>query len=102
MNFFDERRPWNDTAGHGRRVLDKMRMDSPTGRLADDATMELANAAFEKGRFQDAADLYSDLRSTYPDSKHQFDAHFLGLKATLEPIAGPNTTIERSSPRINF
>ncbi len=48
-----------------------MRLDSPTGRLADDSTMELANNAFEKGNYEEAADLYEDLRTTYPDSPHQ-------------------------------
>lgn len=88
LNFFDERRPWNDTGNHGKRVLEKMRLDSPTGRLADDATMELASNAFEKGRFQEAADMYEDLRTTYPDSPHQFDAHFLGLKAVMQTYQG--------------
>ena len=83
MNFTDDRRPWNDTGNHGVRVLEKLRLDDPTGRFADDATMELANAAFQKKNYGEAADLYGDLRSTYPNSKHQFDAHFLGLKSTL-------------------
>ncbi len=65
-----------------------MRLDSPTGRLADDSTMELANNAFEKGNYEEAADLYEDLRTTYPDSPHQFDAHFLGLKAVMLTYQG--------------
>ncbi len=89
LNFTDDRRPWNDTGSHGKRVLEKLRLDNPTGRLADDATMELANRAFERGNYAEAADIYEDLRTTYPDSPHQFDAHFLGLKSVLETYNGP-------------
>ncbi len=88
VNFTDDTRPWNDTGNHGKRVLEKMRLDSPTGRLADDSTMELANNAFQKGNYEEAADLYEDLRTTYPDSPHQFDAHFLGLKAVMQTYQG--------------
>lgn len=84
LNMFDQKRPWNDTGNNGKRVLEKMRIDSPTNRLADDATMELANNAFAKGDYEGAASLYGDLRTTYPDSNHQFDAHFLGLKSELQ------------------
>ncbi|MBC7853709.1 MAG: hypothetical protein IAF94_09760, partial [Pirellulaceae bacterium] len=47
LNLFDQERPWRDTKGHGLRVFDKMRtLDDPGGRLADDATLALANEAF--------------------------------------------------------
>jgi tetratricopeptide (TPR) repeat protein len=46
--------------------------------------MELANTAFAKGNYEEASSLYEDLRTTYPDSEHQFDAHFLGLKSEMQ------------------
>ena len=49
VNFTDNKRPWNDTRSHGKRVLEKMRLDNPTGRLADDVTMELATTSFQTG-----------------------------------------------------
>jgi outer membrane protein assembly factor BamD (BamD/ComL family) len=88
INFTDHRLPWNDTDGHGERVLEKMRLDNPTGKLADDVNMELATNAFRHGKYQEARDLFEDLRITYPDSPHQFDSHFLGLKASLETYKG--------------
>ncbi len=88
INFTDHRFPWNDTDGHGERVLEKMRLDNPTGKLADDVTMELATNAFRQGKYQEARDLFEDLRITYPDSPHQFESHFLGLKASLETYKG--------------
>ena len=88
LNFTDRRRPWNDTRRNGVRVLDKMRMDNPTGRQADDATMELANEAFRRENYLEAREKFEDLRVTYPDSPHQFEAHFLGLKSAIETYQG--------------
>ena len=92
VNLTDEKRPWNDTLGHGRRVLDDMRLENPTGKYSDDGTMILANEAFQNGDFERAADLYADLRTVYHDSPHQFDAHFLGLKAIMSTYVGPEYT----------
>ena len=94
LNVSDNRKPWNDTQKHGVRVLEKMRLDNPIGRLADDVTMELANTAFKKGNWNDALDTYSDLISTYPDSPHQFDAHLLGVKAALQSYQGADYSQE--------
>lgn len=89
VNFIDNKRPWNDTGGHGKRVLEAMRIDNPTGRVSDDATMRLAIAQFEKGKFEGAADTFADLRMTYPDSEHQFQAQFLELQSLLNSYQGP-------------
>ena len=94
VNMTDKRKPLNDTRKHGVRVLEKMRLDNPVGRLADDVTMELANTAFKKGNWNDALDTYSDLISTYPDSPHQFDAHLLGVKAAMESYQGADYSSE--------
>ncbi len=48
VNFTNGRYPLNDTGGHGKRVLEKMRLDDPTGKHTDDATMRLAVASFKK------------------------------------------------------
>ena len=89
VNLFDKTRPWRDTHGHGLRVYDKIRIDDPVGRLSDDATMALANENFAARKFLKADEYYSDLRKAYPSSEHQFDAHFLGLKAKLNSYDGP-------------
>ena len=94
LNMADNTRPLNDTGGHGRRVLEKMRLDDPTGVLADDVTMALANEAFQRGDFETAAETYEDLRLTYPDSKHQFESHFLELRSLLEVYQGPEYSSE--------
>ncbi len=89
VNFTDEHFPLNDTGGHGRRVLDKMRLDDPTGKHTDDATMRLAVASFQKGDYETAADTFSDLRVTYPDSEHQYQAQFLELQSLMASYQGP-------------
>jgi outer membrane protein assembly factor BamD (BamD/ComL family) len=88
-NWINKARPWRDARGNGLRVFDKIRIDDPTGRLADDATLAAANEHFASGKFYKADDYYTDLRKAYPTSEHQFLAHFLGLKAKLNNYKGP-------------
>jgi outer membrane protein assembly factor BamD (BamD/ComL family) len=90
VNMFDKSTPWRDTRGHAFRVYDKIRVDDPTGKLSDDATLAAANAYFARGDFFKADQLYTDLRKTFPSSEHQFLAHFLGLKAKLSIYEGPD------------
>lgn len=90
VNLRDNRRPWNDTGGHGKRVLEQMRLDNPTGKIGDDATMRLAMENYDKGRFEDAVDAFGDLRMTYPDSEHQFNAQLLELESLLASYQGPS------------
>lgn len=94
VNFFDQERPWRDTKGHSLRVFEKMRsLDDPGGKLADDATLALANEAFAAGKFYKADEYYTDLRKLYPDSEHQFLANYLGLKAKLKCYIGPEYSV---------
>jgi outer membrane protein assembly factor BamD (BamD/ComL family) len=94
LNLTDRRKPWNDTNNHGKRVLDRLRLDSPTGKISDDATMALANNAFLAGKWAEALDTYNDLIITYPGSKHLFDAHLMGLKSALLSYDGPDYSQE--------
>lgn len=89
INFADQKLPWNDTQGHAVRIFDRIRLDDPTGKFADDATLARANAYFLRGDYIQADDAYTDLRKTFPSSEHQFKAHFLGLKCKLETYQGP-------------
>jgi outer membrane protein assembly factor BamD (BamD/ComL family) len=89
VNYFNKARPWRDARGSGLRVLDKIRIDDPTGRLSDNATLQAANEYFMAGKFVKADEYYTDLRKSYPTSEHQFLAHFLGLKAKLNSYSGP-------------
>ncbi len=89
INWTDKTRSWRDTFGSAVRVFDRIRIDDPTGKLADDATMAAANAHFNAGNFLSADDFYTDLRKTFPSSEHQFKAHLLGLESKLRTYRGP-------------
>jgi outer membrane protein assembly factor BamD (BamD/ComL family) len=89
-DFNNPARPGTGLAKEARRILHRIRLDDPTGKLADDATLALGNAFFEAGLYADAADAYEDLRRTYPGSAHQFHAHLFELKARLAAYRGPD------------
>ena len=84
----DPQRPAYNLASESRRILHRIRLDDPSGKLADDATMALGNAYFEAKMYQDAADTYEDLRQTYPGSPHQFHAHLFELKSRMNSYYG--------------
>lgn len=84
----DPSRPKTGLAKEARRIFHRIRLDDPTGKLADDATLALANAYFQAGNWLDAADTYEDLRRNYPGSQHQFHAHMFELKARLNSYQG--------------
>ena len=86
----DTKRPKAGLAREARRVLHRIRIDDPTGKLADDATLTLAKAFLQAKRYFEAADTLEDLRKNYPGSKHQFDAHMLELEARLLSYQGPD------------
>ena len=89
INLFDYTRPSMDIEGHAIRVLDSIRYDDPTGRLADDATMAAAAEYIRQEDFEMADEFLTDLRETFPDSEHFFVAHLLGIRCKLEVYAGP-------------
>ena len=89
VNFVDKKRPWFDVDGHGIRVLDQIRFDDPTGKLADDATMAAAVEHMRQERYSDADEFLTDLRETFSDSEHLFTAHILGIRCKMEMYAGP-------------
>ena len=89
VNMMDKTRPLNDSFGHALRVFDRIRLDDPTGKLADDATLAAGNAHFAAGKFIQADEFFTDLRRAYPNSEHQFAAHLLSVKSKLESYQGP-------------
>ncbi len=88
-NFFDKTRPWFDTRGNGIKVYENIRLNDPTGPLADDALMAQSTAYFLDNRFEDAAYHYELIRKDYASSEHQKQAHLLGLQSYLNSYQGP-------------
>ena len=90
LNLFDRSRPVTDAEGHAIRVLDQIRYDNPTGKLADDATMAAAAEFIAQGKFEEADEFLTDLRVTFPDSEHLFLAHMMGIQCKLAIYSGPS------------
>lgn len=87
-NVYDKTRPWFDTIGHAIKAYESIRLNDPTGPRADDAIMATGNIYFKRGRFEEADYNYGLLRSEYPRSELQFEAHLLGLQAKLRKYQG--------------
>ncbi len=90
ISLNDAKRPKFSLAGEGRRILHRIRIDDPTGKLADDATFALATAYMDAKRFEEAADTFSYLRKDYPGSEYQFRAQMLELESLLKSYKGPD------------
>lgn len=90
IDLNDPKRPKTGLAKEARRVLHQIRMDDPTGRLADDAALSLAKAFMKADMYYEAGDTLEDLRKNYPGSEFQFDAHMLELEAQLASYQGPS------------
>jgi len=89
VNLTDKEQPWFDTFGYGIKAFETVRLYDPTGPLADDSVMAAANAYFVHGRFEEAAFHYDLIRTDYPKSEHQINAHVLGMKSKLQTYQGP-------------
>jgi outer membrane protein assembly factor BamD (BamD/ComL family) len=89
LQLTDPTRPKLDTFGYALKAYESVRMNDPTGPLADDSIMATADAYFLKGRYEEAAYHYDLIRKEYPKSEHQLNAHVLGMKSKLETYQGP-------------
>jgi len=87
-NALDKTRPLFDTLGRALKTYENIRLNDPTGPLADDAIMATANSHFLRGRYEDADYNYQLLRREYPRSEHQYEAHILGLRCKLRRYQG--------------
>lgn len=92
-NLFAKERPLFDKFGNAIRVFDKIRYDAPMSRVSDDATLAAGIALFREEKYQRADELFTDLRQTFPDSEHQFQAHLLGVQCKLKIYQGPDYSV---------
>jgi outer membrane protein assembly factor BamD (BamD/ComL family) len=88
-NFTDETRPYTNAGSAASEVYRKVYLNHPTGPLADDAIMAIAAASYRASSWEQADYHYTLLRNEYPTSKHQFDAHLLGLQTKYNMYQGP-------------
>ncbi|HWC89843.1 MAG TPA: tetratricopeptide repeat protein, partial [Pirellulales bacterium] len=87
-NFTDKKRPYLDLTSNAIACYEAIRINDPTGPLADDALFAECNAYYRGGRFEDADYHFDLLRKEYPRSKHQQAAHLIGLRAKLRTYQG--------------
>ncbi len=87
-NVTDGSRPLFDTFGYAVQAYERVRLNDPTGPLADDAVMATGNAYFRRGQYAEAGDQYDMLRKEYPNSEYQMLAHQLGLQAKMRLYQG--------------
>jgi outer membrane protein assembly factor BamD (BamD/ComL family) len=88
-NFTKKSEPLFDTKGNAINAYQSVRMNDPTGPLADDAVMAIAVSHFLDGQYADAAYYFDVLRKEYPKSEHQLQAHILGLESKQRMYQGP-------------
>jgi len=88
-NLTDKSRPLFDTWGHALKSYEHVRLNDPTGPLADDSLMASATAYFNVGHFEEAAFRYDLLRKEYPKSEHALNASLLCLEAKQRIYQGP-------------
>ena len=89
MNMTDKTQPLFDTPGHASNAFDSVRINDPRGPLADSAAMASGNMAFNRHRYEDADYYYNIVRTDYPKSKYQLQAHLLGVQCKLLKYQGP-------------
>ncbi len=88
-NLIDKTQPRFDAFGYALKSYEMIALHDPTGPLADDSIMTIANAYFNRNRFEDAASYYDRIREDYPQSEYQIKAHLLGMKSKEEMYQGP-------------
>ncbi len=81
--------PMVDVTGHAIQVLEHVRHHDPTGPLADDAAMRIADFHFENGDFEEAAVYYDQLMEEHPKSPLLRAAHLKSVESKLKAYAGP-------------
>ncbi|MBJ43481.1 MAG: hypothetical protein CMJ80_09435 [Planctomycetaceae bacterium] len=93
-NLTSKDQPVFDKFGNAMRVFNKIRLDDPTGKLADDATMAAGVSHFKDENWQLADEMFTDLRRAFPDSEHQFQAHLLGLECKRKLYQGSDYSLQ--------
>jgi outer membrane protein assembly factor BamD (BamD/ComL family) len=87
-NLIDKRLPLFDTLGRAIKTYENIRLNDPTGPLADDAIMATASSYFRRGRWNDADYQYDLLRKEYPRSDHRKNASVLCFECKMRRYQG--------------
>ncbi len=86
---FDGRRPLVDTNGHATQALEHVRHHDPTGPLADDAVLKIADFHMDNGDYEMAAIHYDQLITDHPKSPYLQKAQLAAIDARIKGYLGP-------------
>jgi outer membrane protein assembly factor BamD (BamD/ComL family) len=86
---FRGRLPLVDTGGHAVAALDHVRMNDPTGPLADDAVMSIARYHADRGDYEAAAIHFDQLVSDHPKSPLMHEALTSSIDSKIKGYLGP-------------
>jgi tetratricopeptide (TPR) repeat protein len=83
------RLPAVDVSGHALQVYERVRHHDPTGPLADDAVMRIADFHDRQGNYEEAAIYYDQLIEDLPKSPLLRQAYEKTIQAKLKAYSGP-------------
>ncbi len=86
---FDGRQPFLDTHGNALQALEHVRHHDPTGPLADDAVLRIANQYVSDGDYEMAAMHFDQLSTDHPKSPFVQEAQLASIDARIKSYLGP-------------
>jgi outer membrane protein assembly factor BamD (BamD/ComL family) len=86
---FSGQAPLIDTYGHALDTLEKVRHHDPTGPLADDAVLRIADEHMKYGDYDLAALHYDQLITDHPKSPYLQKAQLAAIDARIKGYLGP-------------
>lgn len=87
---WDGKIPVIDAAGHALAALEHVRHHDPTGPLADDAVLRIANYHYDRENYEDAALFYDQLITQHPKSPFLQRAQLASIDSKLKGYLGPD------------
>jgi outer membrane protein assembly factor BamD (BamD/ComL family) len=86
---FNGQEPLIDTQGHAIRALEHVRHNNPTGPLADDAVLRVADEYMKNKDYETAALYYDQLITDHPKSPFLQRAQLATIDARMKGYQGP-------------
>jgi outer membrane protein assembly factor BamD (BamD/ComL family) len=87
---FTREQPWIDTRGFGIQALEHVRQHDPTGPLADDAVLRIADEHMSTRDYESAALYYDQLITDHPKSPFLQRAQLAAIDARIKGYLGPD------------
>lgn len=87
---WDGKLPAIDVAGHALAALEHVRHHDPTGPLADDAVVRIADHHYANQNYEDAALFYDQLISEHPKSPFLQKAQLASIDSKIKGYLGPD------------